>query len=118
MKKDLNMYINEITGRFNNIYGNKSKFKFLLNLDKEGYADYLIDQIIPRKELDVVDKWTEYDIKIINSHLYKNLTADECFDLLVKSVNLPSKEDLDLIFDKYGVEILKINKELISRELG
>lgn len=115
MKKDLNMYINDITGRFNNIYGNKSKFKFLINLNKEEYADYLMSQIIPRKELDVVDKWTEYDIKIINSYLYKDLTADECFDLLVKSVNLPSKEELDLIFDKYGIEILKINKELIFK---
>ena len=117
MKKDLNMYINDITGRFNNIYGNKSKFKFLINLNKEEYADYLMSQIIPRKELDVVDKWTEYDIKIINSYLYKDLTADECFDLLVKSVNLPSKEELDLIFDKYGIEILKINKELIFKNL-
>ena len=81
MKKDLNMYINEITGRFNNIHKNK-----------------------------ICNK---YDIKISNNYSYKDLTADECFDLLVKSVNLPSKEELDLIFDKYGVEILKINKELM-----
>lgn len=66
MIKDLNMYINEITGRFNNIYGSKSKFKFLLNLDTKEYADYLMDKIIPRKELDIVDKWIEYDIKIGN----------------------------------------------------
>ena len=81
MKKDLNMYINDITGRFNNIHGNKISNNFTTN---------------------------------INSYLYKDLTADECFDLLIKSVNLPSKEELDLIWDKYGVEILKINKELIS----
>ena len=80
MKKDLNMYINEITGRFNNIHGNKISNNFTTN---------------------------------ISSYLYKDLTADECFDLLVKSVNLPSKEELDLIWDKYGVKILKINKELM-----
>lgn len=80
MKKDLNMYISEIIGRFNNIHGNKISNNFTTN---------------------------------IGSYLYKDLTADECFDLLVKSVNLPSKEELDLIWDKYGVEILKINKELM-----
>lgn len=112
MKKDLNMYISEITGRFNNIYGSKNKFKFLLNLDKEGYADYLMDQIIPRKELDVVDKWTEYDIKI-GDYLYKELTIDDYFDLLARSVKFPSKEVLEL-WSKYRDKILNSNEKFLN----
>ena len=64
MKIDLNLYINRITHRFNSIHGFKTRFKFIVCLDKDGYRYYIMEQMIPRRFTDVVDKWTEYDIKV------------------------------------------------------
>lgn len=66
MKMDLNLYINRITHRFNSIHGIRTRFKFIVCLDKDGYRDYIMEQMIPRRFTDVVDKWTEYDIKVEN----------------------------------------------------
>ena len=66
MKMDLNMYTMRVTGRFNNIFGSRKRFKFMLRLDKDWYRDYIMEQMIPRKYTDVVDKWTEYVIKVEN----------------------------------------------------
>ena len=66
MKIDLNLYINRITHRFNSIHGVKTRFKFIVCLDKDGYRDYIMEQMIPRRFTDVIDKWTEYEIKVEN----------------------------------------------------
>lgn len=49
MKMDLNMYINRITHRFNSIHGVKTRFKFIVCLDKDGYRDYIMEQMNTKK---------------------------------------------------------------------
>ena len=81
MKMDLNMYINRITHRFNSIHGVKTRFKFIVCLDKNGYRDYIMEQMIPRRFTDVVDKWTEYDIKVENYTKSKGKSLKNYYNL-------------------------------------
>lgn len=81
MKMDLNMYINRITHRFNSIYGIRTRFKFIVCLDKDGYRDYIMEQMIPRRFTDVVDKWTEYDIKVENYTKAKGKSLKDYYNL-------------------------------------
>lgn len=81
MKMDLNMYINRVTHRFNSIYGIRTRFKFIVCLDKDGYRDYIMEQMIPRRFTDVIDKWTEYDIKVENYTKTKGKSLKDCYNL-------------------------------------
>ena len=81
MKMDLNMYINRITHRFNSIHGVKTRFKFIVCLDKDGYRDYIMEQMIPRRFTDVIDKWTEYDIKVENYTKHKGKSLKDYYNL-------------------------------------
>lgn len=81
MKMDLNMYINRITHRFNSIYGIKTRFKFIVCLDKDGYRDYIMEQMIPRRFTNVIDKWTEYDIKVENYTKTKGKSLKNYYNL-------------------------------------
>ena len=81
MKMDLNMYTMRVTGRFNSIYGIRTRFKFILCLDKDGYRDYIIEQMIPRRFTDVIDKWTEYDIKVENYTKTKGKSLKDYYNL-------------------------------------
>lgn len=81
MKIDLNLYINRITHRFNSIHGIRTRFKFILTLDKDGYRDYIMEQMIPRRFTDVVDKWTEYDIKVENYTKTKGKSLKDYYNL-------------------------------------
>ena len=81
MKMDLNMYINRITHRFNSIHGVKTRFKFIVCLDKDGYRDYIMEQMIPRRFTDVIDTWTEYDIKVENYIKTKGKSLKDYYNL-------------------------------------
>lgn len=81
MKIDLNLYINRITHRFNSIHGVKTRFKFIVCLDKDGCRDYIMEQMIPRRFTDVVDKWTEYDIKVENYTKTKGKSLKNYYNL-------------------------------------
>ena len=81
MKIDLNMYINRITHRFNSIHGIRTRFKFIVCLDKDGYRDYIMEYMIPRRFTDVVDKWTEYDIKVENYTKTKGKSLKDYYNL-------------------------------------
>lgn len=81
MKSDLNMYIMKVTGRFNNIFGSRKRFRFILTLDTRGYSDYIMEQMIPRRFTDVVDKWTKYDIKVENYTKTKGKSLEKYYNL-------------------------------------
>ena len=81
MKMDLNMYVMRITNRFNSIHGVKTRFKFIVCLDKDGYRDYIMEQMIPRRFTDVIDKWTEYDIKVENYTKAKGKSLKDYYNL-------------------------------------
>lgn len=81
MKMDLNMYAIRIAGRFNSIHGIRTRFKFILTLDKDGYKDYIMEQMIPRRFTDVVDKWTEYDIEVENYTKTKGKSLEKYYNL-------------------------------------
>lgn len=81
MKIDLNLYINRITHRFNSIHGIRTRFKFIVCLDKDGYRDYIMEQMVPRRFTDVVDKWTEYDIKVENYTKTKGKSLKNYYNL-------------------------------------
>lgn len=81
MKSDLNTYIMKVTGRFNNIFGSRKRFRFILTLDTRGYSDYIMEQMIPRRFTDVVDKWTEYDIKVENYTKTKGKSLEKYYNL-------------------------------------
>lgn len=81
MKIYLNLYINRITHRFNSIHGIRTRFKFIVCLDKDGYRDYIMEQMIPRRFTDVVDKWTEYDIKVENYTKTKGKSLKNYYNL-------------------------------------
>lgn len=81
MKIDLNLYINRITHRFNSIHGIRTRFKFIVCLDKDGYRDYIMEQMIPRRFTDVIDKWTEYDIKVENYTKTKGKSLKNYYNL-------------------------------------
>lgn len=81
MKIDLNMYINRITHRFNSIHGIRTRFKFIVCLDKDGYRDYIMEQMVPRRFTDVIDKWTEYDIKVENYTKSKGKSLKNYYNL-------------------------------------
>ena len=78
---DFNTYINRITNRFNSIHGVRTRFKFIVCLDKDGYRDYIMEQMIPRRFTDVVDKWTEYDIKVENYTKTKGKSLKNYYNL-------------------------------------
>lgn len=81
MKMDLNMYVMRVTNRFNSIHGIRTRFKFILCLDKNGYRDYIMEQMIPRKFTDVINKWTEYDIKVENYTKPKGKSLEKYYNL-------------------------------------